>query len=634
LADAIQGLKISEILAMVRVEIVKMRNWEVIDDAYVAAFSFARYQMWNDLRQNIGEFSKNKVIEALLENSVLVGGGLEETLREDESSPETTLTPLPADASQWGAIALSQKGKSFVLHGPPGTGKSQTITNIIANALNDGKRVLFVAEKQAALSVVKKRLDSLGLGDFCLELHSNKTNKTEVVQKLTTTLGLAGAQEKVGLSEKSASIARLKAELAEPTLALHKKRRLGVSVYEALMICLKNRRAPEIMNIESSFYDGLTKDKIDAYEQMMIQAAAAAKECGGVHNSPFSNVNITEYSLEKRDSLYCSSEVMIAEIKHLKNYIGLFLELYRQNISSLTRKKLENLFEIAKRLQSGALNKYFKEDEEEFFAFFNANRRLDACLEKYFANCKKLVDIGKEYKELGEWLDSGSVDFERNKTVKGIVKKLKKTALNPMEKEEILTLLKTTYEIYVAMERIRANTRLSQYFTFAFGRVDFFEARKNFLKDLYGLHNLCASVFMDYNADSFNSMCIRAACGYTAPVLNGLMRSVESFQEAEESFLEITEANKDKAPQEEVLDVYTAKAGALIENIDMLASWCMYKKTAKALNDAGLTFITDAMENGAVTSENIIESFEKNIYKNFLQTNVPLDPALARFSAA
>ena len=634
LADAVHGLKISEILAMVRVEVVKMRNWEVIDDVYVSAFSFTRYQMWNDLRQNINEFSKNKIIEALLDNSILVGGGLEETLKEDEASPDSTLTPLLADASQWSAIALSQKGKSFVLHGPPGTGKSQTITNIIANALNDNKSVLFVAEKQAALSVVKKRLDGLGLGDFCLELHSNKTNKTEVVQKLQSTLALAGAQDQVRLEETSVSIARLKNDLAEPVTALHKKRRLGVSVYEALLICLKNKNAPTIMNIESTFYDGLTKEKIDEYERMMVQAAVAAKECGGVHNTPFTNVNVSEYSLELRDLVYCSSEVIIAEIKHVKNYIALFLDLYRQNISTLTRKKLDNLYEIAKRLQNGSLNKYFKENEEEFFAFFNANRRLDACFNKYFASCKKLVDLGKEYKELGEWLEAGKTDYEKNKTIKGIVKKLTKTAIVDLSDDALLSLLKTTYEIYEAMDAIRTNTKLSQYFTFAFGRVDFFDARKNFMKDLYELHQLCTSVFMDYNADSFNSMCIRAACGYTMPVLKGLMRSMDSFKEAENSFLEITQADKARIPMEEVLESYTSKAGALIENIDMLANWCMYKKTARALNDAGLTFITDALENGSVTSENIVESFEKNVYKNFLQTNVPLDPVLARFSAA
>ena len=634
LSDAVQGLKISEILAMVRVEVVKMRNWEVLDDVYLAAFSFSRYQMWNDLRQNINEFSKNKIIEALLENSILVGGGLEETLKEDDTAPETTLTPLPADASQWGAIALSQKEKSFVLHGPPGTGKSQTITNIIANALNDNKSVLFVAEKQAALSVVKKRLDMLGIGDFCLELHSNKTNKTEVLQKLQNTLGLAGVQEQVALSETSNSIARLKTELAEPLEALHKKRRLGVSVYEALMICLKNKNAPALMNIESTFYDGLTKERIEEYERMMVQAAAAAKECGGVHNSPFANVNLSEYSLEVRDSVYCASEVMIAEIKHLKNYIALFLDLYQQKISTLTRKKLENLCEIARRLQSGSLNKYFKENETEFFAFFNANKHLDACLEKYHATCKKLVDLGKDYKTVAEWLEAGNTDYEKNKTVKTVAKRLIKQANAPLRDEEVVALLKTTCEIYEAMDCIRSNTKLSQYFTLMFGRVDFFDARKNFMKDLYELHALCSSVFMDYNPDSFNSMCMRAACGYSMPVLQGLLHSTTSFKDAEKGFLDITKANLDRISMEETLEMYTVKAGALIENIDMLANWCMYKKTAFALNKAGLTFITDALENGMVTSENIVDSFEKNVYKNFLQTNIPLDPVLARFSAA
>ncbi len=634
LGGAIQGLKISEILAMVRMEVVGMRNWEVFDDVYLAAFSFARYQMWNDLRENIGEFSKNKIIDALLNNTILFGEGSEHLVKEDEVPPETTLTPLPADGTQWEAIAASKSGKSFVLHGPPGTGKSQTITNIIANALYEGKRVLFVAEKQAALSVVKKRLDGIGIGDFCLELHSNKTNKTEVLQRLTSTLAMAEEKDAVRLGEKSVTIAKLKEELSEPLLALHKKRRLGVSIYEALLICLRNKNAPDIMNIESTFYDGLTKEKIESYERMMVQAAAAAKECGGVHNSPFSNVNLSEYSLKARDSVYCSSEVMIAEIKHLKNYVALFLDLYRQKISTLTRKKLETLCEIAKLLDSGSLDRYFHENEEEFFAFFNANKRLDACLEKYFQSCKKLVDASKEYKELGKWLEAGNTDYRFNKDVLSVVKKLNKTTRSTLQGEELTQLLQTVHEIYEAMDRIRSNTRLVENFTYSFGRVDFFEGRQSFLKELYRLHDLCATVFMDYNPDSFNSMCIRASNGYSVPVLKGLVRSLDSFLAAEESFLTVTNADRRKLAEEEILEGYTAKAGALIENIDMLAGWCMYKKTARVLDEAGLTFITDALENGAVSGENIINSFEKNVYKNFLQTNIPLDPTLARFSAA
>ena len=83
------------------------------------------------------------------------------------------------------------RGADLVVDGPPGTGKSQTIANIIAETLAAGKTVLFVSAKVAALEVVKRRLDQCGLGDFCLELHSHKANKKEVVAELGRCLDLA-----------------------------------------------------------------------------------------------------------------------------------------------------------------------------------------------------------------------------------------------------------------------------------------------------------------------------------------------------------------------------------------------------------------------------------------------------------
>ena len=91
-----------------------------------------------------------------------------------------------ADSSQHSALIDAVNGKNLVIEGPPGTGKSQTITNLIAACLNSGKTVLFVAEKMAALNVVKDRLDQAGLGDFCLELHSHKTNKKALLHELVT----------------------------------------------------------------------------------------------------------------------------------------------------------------------------------------------------------------------------------------------------------------------------------------------------------------------------------------------------------------------------------------------------------------------------------------------------------------
>ncbi len=618
---------------MIRIEIVEMKDWEVYDDVYIAPFSFARYQMWQDLRKNIGEFSKNKIISALLNNRPVTDEGEDADYTEDASPSSEVLMPLPADSSQWEAVALSRSGKTFVLHGPPGTGKSQTITNMIANALNDGKSVLFVAEKQAALSVVKKRLDGIGIGDFCLELHSGKTNKSDVLQKLQSTLALAGSSQVTDIRARAENIDSIKKKLIETASALHKRRRLGVSLYEAMLIYQKNRHAPDIMNIESTFYDGLTKDKIEKYEEMMVRAAAAAKECGGVHNSPFANVNLTEYSLAKRDSLYCSAEVIITEIKHLKNYIALFLELYRQKISVLTRKKLENLKEIASILDGGGLKKYFKESEEEFLAFYNANIVLDGALEYYFGHCRKLIDASKDYENILNDFESGN-DIKKNAAAVRLLDKIKKTEINPLDQSEREKTLECLCRIYRAMSVIKSNTQLSRNFTQAFGKTDFFDGRKKYLADLYKLNRLASELFMDYNADGFFSMCIRAVNGYTKPVLKGLIRSLASFMSAEESFLECTAADRAQIPEEDVLDYYTSKAGALIDNIDMLGSWCAYMDTAYKLEKAGLKFITDALESGTVSGENIIAGFEKNIYKNFLDTNIPLDPVLSRFSAA
>jgi predicted ATP-dependent serine protease len=102
--------------------------------------------------------------------------------------PETTFQVVDADSSQVRALAAVSRNYDLVLHGPPGIGKSQTITNLIAQAPAAGKSVLFVAEKMAALQVVHSRLVNAGLGEFCLELHSTKANKRAVMQELAASL--------------------------------------------------------------------------------------------------------------------------------------------------------------------------------------------------------------------------------------------------------------------------------------------------------------------------------------------------------------------------------------------------------------------------------------------------------------
>lgn len=162
-------------------------GWEVEETAFITFFSFAKMRMYIDLDpaqwpEGCG-LLQNALVQQILE------GGLTETeetgyggVEVTDDHPVAHDIPLvvEADSSQHTAILKTWEGRNLVVEGPPGTGKSQTITNIIAAALHQGKTVLFVSEKLAALEVVKRNLDGVGLGEFCLELHSHKTRKQEV----------------------------------------------------------------------------------------------------------------------------------------------------------------------------------------------------------------------------------------------------------------------------------------------------------------------------------------------------------------------------------------------------------------------------------------------------------------------
>lgn len=166
-------------------------DWSVQEnDITLGFFSFAKFLMYRDLDPENWPENDN-IIEQPLIQSLMVYGfderdeGISDDVPIDPFiSPRDMLHIMDSDTSQTLAIHDVRKGKNLIIQGPPGTGKSQTIANVIASAVADGKTVLFVAEKMAALDVVKRRLDHAGVGDACLELHSNKTNKRVFLEEL------------------------------------------------------------------------------------------------------------------------------------------------------------------------------------------------------------------------------------------------------------------------------------------------------------------------------------------------------------------------------------------------------------------------------------------------------------------
>lgn len=170
--------------------LVSKLQWTVSSECKVGIFSFLKINMYRDLKDNAAAILANQNVRQLLGEPIDSQGTGEE--RESTASVADPLIELhsvvDADSSQIEAIEMAKSGKSFVLQGPPGTGKSQTITNIIAECLSDGKKVLFVSEKLAALNVVYDKLKQAGLSEFCLELHSHKANKKDVIADICHTL--------------------------------------------------------------------------------------------------------------------------------------------------------------------------------------------------------------------------------------------------------------------------------------------------------------------------------------------------------------------------------------------------------------------------------------------------------------
>jgi hypothetical protein len=169
-------------------------GWTVRRDAVLGLFSFQKFVMYRDLVANEVQISEHPIIGSLARNEAILGPtGMDAEIPalselDDVQPPERDMAILDADATQRRCVEAARRGQSFVMHGPPGTGKSQTIANVIADSIGRGQRVLFVSEKAAALDVVHGRLAAQGLDEFCLLLHGSHATRREVVESLNRSL--------------------------------------------------------------------------------------------------------------------------------------------------------------------------------------------------------------------------------------------------------------------------------------------------------------------------------------------------------------------------------------------------------------------------------------------------------------
>ena len=294
------GIDVDAVWDTVRRATKDVPGLEVIEDVVLGHFSFAKYLMWRDLVDHADDLRHSRLVRHLVDTprdpypgdvEFVNGADIDRLYR-----PSDLLTPMPADASQMTAVATADRGKDFVIIGPPGTGKSQTIANIIAHCLGQGKTVLFVSAKAAALEVVYRRLQTIGLGRFCLELHSDKASKADVVKKLGSAWQQVPGVADDAWEEHVQELARLRDELNAVVDHLHVKRRNGMTAHYAFGVKVRDAELAG-----RAFLSWPSADQHDAIqlssmrkatELLRVQASAA----GDVSLSPFKLVAHADWS--------------------------------------------------------------------------------------------------------------------------------------------------------------------------------------------------------------------------------------------------------------------------------------------------------------------------------------------------
>lgn len=320
------GIDVEGIWNMVRRAVRDMPGFEVTRDVVIGTFSFAKYLMWKDLIDRAPQLMQSPLVKYLIERGkdgvALEKSGeiIEPDKLDDVVNTRDLFLPLPADSSQIAAVVASAKGRDFVLDGPPGTGKSQTIANMIAHNLALGRRVLFVAEKKAALDVVYRRLEAQGLGEFCLELHSSKTSKMDFLKQLERAWDVRDLLTTQEWQEEASKVQRLRDRLNGIVRLLHQRWSNGLTLHQAMGRVIKDAST---ITPQFNWASGTQH----THEQMITFREVAKRlelnrDAFRLHDAHFGVISQTEWTNGWQSSMVAEAQGIPAKIESLEQSAG------------------------------------------------------------------------------------------------------------------------------------------------------------------------------------------------------------------------------------------------------------------------------------------------------------------------
>lgn len=309
-----KGVDVAKVMGILRRAIMQLKGWDVEEQLVLGNFSFSKLILWKDIVVHQEELLKSDMVRSLVEGKLAFNESHEPHSVSDFDTihSHNVVLPIPTDVSQMEAVLTAQQGRSFILHGPPGTGKSQTITNIIADALYHGKRVLFVAAKKAALDVVQRRLEQIGLAPFTLELHSNKSKKSDVLAQLSKSIETAKLARTADFQQEALRLDTAKKAISDYVNVLHQKQQIGWSLYDSITALESYHDKKFSKNfIPETVLQQLNANLWQQWTDWLPQFQSIASLIVHPSENPLTALNLAQYSPSVNDEISAQTEKLL-----------------------------------------------------------------------------------------------------------------------------------------------------------------------------------------------------------------------------------------------------------------------------------------------------------------------------------
>lgn len=655
------GVDVKRILHLFREAIRDIDRWDVLEETKIGIFSFAKFLMWRDLMERSDDLLQNPVVDHLVnrpEKEFEPGAVFPDPANLDkERSPLQTYCPLPADASQLAAVFAAADGRSFVLEGPPGTGKSQTIANLIAHCLAVDKSVLFVSEKMAALNVVYDRLRKLGLERACLELHSHKANKSEIIRQLEKSLHYHHTDVTADWEREALQIETLRNQLNGYVEALHKRRSTGETVFQATSRLI-GLRGVQGVRLHWASPDSIDADYLAGLRDLVGKLSTAGAAVGEVIQHPWAAVRKGEWTPIWEQEVRTALSRLFEKIVFLENCTKKVSELLSFHEDGWSFAQLNLIYELTEvLLESHAPPMVFlvqpdwEDIQGQLTNWMENGRRRDSLrlelYERFNENILSLEldSLRSQYEKacVSRWPES----WWRCRSVRKALSSVSKERKAP-SKEELDQVLEKAVELLrkeqaVAAAGDEARAMLGRYWHDGEAQWERLEELRLWAERFRSLATKAAgSNFED--AAVFRERWARLITEgreFLKPdgaIGNELLAYRKAFQVV----------NEDQTSLNALLDLDTEQAWGREDSPDALGrarstlklwmdraaelrDWCAWRRVRVAAVQSNLAPLVEAYERGAFLSGDMRRVFDRSYYDWWHTTIVSSNPELSQF---